>query len=42
METLNRLVQELETSAKDQDLLVYWKAYVKYKQALAYQALHEK
>ncbi len=42
METLNRLVQELETSAKDQDLLVYWKAYAKYKQALAYQALHEK
>lgn len=42
METLNRIVSELESSSQNQAILVYWKAYAKYKQALAYQALHEK
>lgn len=42
METLNRIVEELEKASQDQVLLLYWKAYAKYKQALAYQALHEK
>lgn len=41
MEELDKIVEQLRQAPQHQHLLVYWKAYALYKQALAYQALHQ-
>ncbi len=40
MEKINAIVSELEQAPQNQGLIVYWKAYAKYKQVIAYQDLY--